>query len=184
MRHDFKVERRSIVVLLALLIAADVALGVYSWNLASAQSAQQELSLMMRNRDLLKKDIQRANEIRSHIPAIQKDCDAFEQSLFPETTGYSTVSAELSSLAAKSGLRLDSRAFSAKSVKGHDLTELKIDAQVTGDYRGVVRFLNGLQRSKNFYAVDGLAAHSATQAQGARGGLQVTVHIKTYFRAA
>lgn len=185
MRHDFKVERRSIVVLVALLIAADVALGVYSWNLASAQSAQQELSLMMRNRDLLKKDIQRANEIRSHIPAIQKDCDAFEQSLFPETTGYSNVSAELSSLAAKSGLRLDSRAFSPKSVKGHDLTELKIDAQVTGDYRGVVRFLNGLQRSKNFYAVDGLAAHSAAQAQGApKGALQVTMHIKTYFRAA
>ena len=38
---------------------------------------------MMRNRDLLKKDIQRAQEIRSRIPAIQKDCDAFEQLAFP-----------------------------------------------------------------------------------------------------
>jgi type IV pilus assembly protein PilO len=184
MRHDFKVKQRLIVFLLVLLIAADVALGVYSWNLASAQSAQQELALMMRNRDLLKKDIQRANEIRSHIPAIQKDCDAFEQSLFPETTGYSTVSAELSSLAAKSGLRLDSRILTPKNVKGHNLTEVKIDAQVNGDYRGVVRFLNGLQRSQNFYAVDGLSARSANQAQGPRGALQVTVHIKTYFRAA
>lgn len=185
MRRDFTVQKRLILSVLALLIAADIALGVYSWNLASAQSAQQELGIMMRNRDLLKKDIQRANEIRSHIPAIQKDCDAFEQSLFPETTGYSTVTAELSALAAKSGLRLDSRAFSPKNVKGHDLTELKIEAQVTGDYRGVVRFLNGLQRSANFYAVDGLSARPATQTQGAaRGTLQVTVHLKTYFRAA
>ena len=148
MRRDFKTKKRVIVLLLVLLIAADVALGVYAWNLASAQAAQQELALMTRNRDLLKKDIQRAREIRSHIPAIQKDCDAFEQSLFPETTGYSTVSAELGSLAAKSGLRLDDSAFKPKSVKGSDLTELVIDAQVTGDYREVVRFLNELQPFK------------------------------------
>ena len=184
MRHDFKFKKHAIVFLLAFFITANVALAVYSWNLASAQSARQELALMTVNRDLLKKDIQRALEIRSHIPAIQKDCDAFEQSLFPESTGYSTVSAELGELAAKAGLRLDSRSFRPKPVKGRDLTELAIDAQVIGDYRGVVRFLNGLQRSKNFYAVEGLSARSATQTQGAHGALQVTVHIKTYFRAA
>jgi hypothetical protein len=55
---------------------------------------------------------------------------------------------------------------------------------VKGDYRGVVRFLNELQRSKNFYAVEGLSAHSGSQTQGVRGALQVTLHIKTYFRAA
>jgi len=184
MRNDFKLEKRAILLLVTLLIAADVALGVYSWNLASAQSAKQELTLMTVNRDLLKKDIQRALEIRGHIPAIQKDCDAFEHSLFPESTGYSEVSAELGELASKSGLRLDSRNIKSKPVKGHDLTELAIDAQVIGDYRGVVRFLNGLQRSKNFYAVEGLSARSSNQAQGVRGALQVTVHIKTYFRAA
>ena len=185
MRNDFTVKKRLIILVLVLLIGADIALGTYSWNLASAQTAQQQLAAMLRNRDLLKKDIQRANEIRSNIPAIQKDCDAFEQSLFPESTGYSAVSAELSSLAAKSGLRLESRALSPKVVKGHDLTEVNIDAQVTGDYRGVVRFLNGLQRSENFYAVDGLSARSSNQVQGGpKGMLQVTVHIKTYFRAA
>ena len=185
MSRDFKIKQRLILFLMVLLIGADIALGAYSWNLASAQAAQQELALMLRNRDLLKKDIQRANEIRSHIPAIQKDCDAFEHSLFPENTGYSSVSAELSSLATKSGLRLESRALSPKAVKGHELTEVKIEAQVTGDYRGVVKFLNALQRSENFYAVDGLAAHAAGQTQGTpKGTLQVTVHIRTYFRAA
>src|SRR4029077_12325086 len=184
MRHDFKLRKRAIVLLLVSLITADVTLGVYTWNQASAQSAKQELALMTVNRDLLKKDIQRALEIRSHIPAIQKDCDAFERSLFPESTGYSTVSAELGALAAKAGLRLDSRSFKPKPVKGRDLTELTIDTQVKGDYRGVVRFLNELQRSKNFYAVEGLSAHSGSQTQGVRGALQVTLHIKTYFRAA
>jgi Tfp pilus assembly protein PilO len=184
MRRDFKIKKNVIVLLVVSLIAADVALGFYSWSLASARSAKQELVLITRNRDLLKKDIQRAQEIRGRIPAIQKDCDAFEHSLFPESSGYSAVSAELGALAAKSGLRLDSRSLSPKAVKGRDLTELAINAQVTGDYHGVVRFLNGLQRSTNFYAVEGLSAHSSARLQGARGALQVTVHIKTYFRAA
>ncbi len=184
MRRDFNFKKHAIVFLLAFFVTANVALGVYSWSLASAQSAKQELVLMTRNRDLLKKDIQRAQEIRGRIPTIQKDCDAFEHSLFPESTGYSAVSAELGALAAKSGLRLDSRSFSPKAVKGRDLTELAINAQVTGDYHGVVRFLNGLQRSANFYAVEGLSAHSSARLQGPRGILQVTVHIKTYFRAA
>jgi type IV pilus assembly protein PilO len=184
MSDNFKIKKRLIILVLVLLIAADLALGAYTWNMASAQTAQQELTLMMRNRDLLKKDIQRAQEIRSHIPAIQKDCDAFEQSLFPESTGYSMVSAELGSLAAQSSLRLDNRAIKPKNVKGHNLTELDIDAQVTGDYRGVVRFLNALQHSHNYYAVEGLAARSAARLQGAKDALQVTVHLKTYFRAA
>jgi hypothetical protein len=69
-------------------------------------------------------------------------------------------------------------------VKGHNLTELEIDAQVTGDYRNVVRFLNGLQRSTNFYAVEGLSARSEAKETAARGALRVEIHIKTYVRAA
>lgn len=185
MRRDFKTKQRLIVLLLVLLVSAGVALGVYSWNLASAQSAQQELALLIRNRELLKKDIQRARDIQRHIPAIQKDCDAFEQSLFPESTGYSTVSAELGELAAKAGLRLQSRTLNPTVVKGHDLIQVNIDTQVVGDYRGVVRFLNELQQARNFYAVEGLTARPGNQnANQARGLLAVGMHIKTYFRVA
>jgi Tfp pilus assembly protein PilO len=184
MRHDFKLKRRAIVMALATLIVADVALGAYSWNLASARSAQQSLDFLSLNRNLLKKDIDRAESISRRIPAIQKDCDAFEASLFPETTGYSSVTAELSALAAKSGLQLGSRSFRPNEVKGRRLTEVTIEVGVTGSYAGVVRFLNGLQRSPNVYAVEGLSARSDSQAQGAKGQLRVTVHLKTYFRAA
>jgi len=64
------------------------ALGAYTWNFASAQAEQQELALMMRNRDLLKKDIQRARENPRPHSRNQKDCDAFEQSLFRKTLQF------------------------------------------------------------------------------------------------
>lgn len=185
MGRNFQTRKQAIIALLALLIAADFALGVYAWKLGTATSAQQELAALSFNRDLLKKDIQRAQEIRRRIPDIQKDCAAFEESLLPESSVYSTVSSELDSLAAKSGLRLDNRSLKQSEIKGQKrLAELAIDAQVSGDYRGVVRFLNALQHSQNFYAVEELAAQMASKTNGPKNFLKVTIHIKTYVRAA
>ena len=83
MRREFKFEKRAILVGVALLVIADVALAAYGWKLAAAPRSQQDVVILSRNRDLLRADIKRAQDIRQKIPAIQKDCDQFEQSLFP-----------------------------------------------------------------------------------------------------
>jgi len=85
MRRDFKLERRAIVLGLVLLVGADIALAAYSWSFATSRP-QQDLVALTRNRDLLRADIARAQDIRKKMPAIQKDCDEFEQSLYPATT--------------------------------------------------------------------------------------------------
>ena len=180
MRHDFTVERRVILFGVVALVAADIALAGYGWN----RRFQQDLAMATRNRDLLRADISRAQDIRQRMPAIQKDCDEFEQSLQPASTGYSSVSAELSAIANKAGLQLENRSLHQKDVKGRGLAEIDIDATVRGSYVGVVHFLNGLQRSSNVYAVQALTAKSETDQQGSRGDVRVTLHIKTYFRAA
>lgn len=181
MRHDFKLERRLILFGLILLVAADIALAVYGWNLSAGRHPQDELALLTRNRDLLKADITRAQEIRRKIPAIKEDCDKFEESLFPASKGYSSVSAELDSIANKAGLSIESSGFRQSDIKGRDVQQVEIDAVVDGSYSQVVHFLNGLQRSPNVYAVDALEAKADT-AQGANGRVRVSMHIKTYFR--
>jgi Tfp pilus assembly protein PilO len=94
------------------------------------------------------------------------------------------VSAELGSIANKSGLQLESRNFLQSEVKGRDLEQVDIEAVVTGRYSDVVRFLNGLQRSSNVYAVEALQGKSDEGQQGSRGLVRVSMHIKTYFRTA
>lgn len=181
MRRGFTFQKRAIVAFLTVLIVTDVALAVYTWNLSSAQSAQQELTTLQHNTKLLKADIEYAQRIRRDIPAIQKQCDQYEHSMFPQSTAYSSVTADLSAIAAKSGLRLANTTFHAAEVKGHELKEVSIDAAVSGTYAGVVHFLNELQRSPNLYAVQSLSAKP--DLQSGRSTLQVSLHIKTYFRA-
>ena len=120
MRRDFKFERRAILLGVVLLVAADIALAAYSWNLSSGPRPQQDLAVLTRNRDLLRADITRAQDIRQKIPAIQKDCDEFEKSLYPATTGYSSVSAELGTIAQKAGLQIESKAFREEGLKGRN----------------------------------------------------------------
>jgi Tfp pilus assembly protein PilO len=181
MRHDFKIERRLIIFGLVLLVAADIALAVYGWNLSAGRQPQDELAVLTRNRDLLRADIARAQDIRKNVPAIQEDCDKFEESLYPASRGYSSVSAELDSIASKSGLVIDNSGFHEAEVKGRELQEVQIEAVVEGSYSQVVHFLNGLQRSPNVYAVEALEAR-ADSGQGANGRVRVSMHIKTYFR--
>jgi Tfp pilus assembly protein PilO len=180
-RNDFKIERRLIVMGLVLLVAADVALAVYGWNLSTGRHPQDELVTLTRNRDLLRADIARAQDIRKKIPAIKEDCDRFEESLFSSSKGYSSVSAELDSIASKSGLTIDSTGFRQSEIKGRDLQQVEIDAVVDGSYSQVVHFLNGLQRAQNVYAVEALEA-KADSSPGMNGKVHVQLHIKTYFR--
>jgi type IV pilus assembly protein PilO len=178
MRREFKIQKAAILVAVGALIVVDVALAVYSWNRASEQSARQELATLQRNINLVRADINRARQIQQEMPAVQKDCDQFESSLFSAASGYSSVNAELSEIAAKAGLRLGGRTFQRAGVKGRELSEVHIQTSVSGNYRSIVNFLNGLQRSPNMYAIESLSAHSDQN----QGVLQVGLTIKTYFR--
>jgi len=184
MRREFKIQKAAILLVVGALIVADLALAIYSWNRASRLNSQQELAALQRSISVTKADINRARQIQQEIPAVQKDCDQFERSLFPAGSYYSSVNAELSQIAAKAGLRLEGRSFQNTDARGRGIGEVHIETSVNGNYRSIVNFLNGLQRSPNMYAIESLSAHSDAQSQGAGGMLHLSIHIKTYFRAA
>ena len=185
MRRDFTLQRRAILGALILLLLADVALAAYSWKLASAQrTPQQEYAQQLKQLDLLRADIKRAQEIRANVPAIEKNWDKFEQSFPPASVGYSTVSSELGALARKAGVQIESVGFKPKEISNRGLTEITIDADVSGEYAGVVRFVNGLQRSDRLYALDTLGLANQAANQGPANVIKVVLHLKTYFRTS
>jgi Tfp pilus assembly protein PilO len=185
MRRDFTLRRRIILGGVILLVLADVTLAAYSWQLASGPRAPgEELAAQAKLRDLLKQSIDKAQKIRDDIPAIQKDCDHFEQSLSPASSGYSAVRSELGAVARKSGIQLDDLSFKQTEIANRGMTEVAIDVTVNGNYKNVIGFLNGLQRSPNLYEVDGLTLASENANQASANIIKVALHLKTYFRTA
>jgi Tfp pilus assembly protein PilO len=185
MRRDFTWRRRIILFGVVLLVLADVGLMGYSWQLASAPHApQKQLAVETKQRDLLRADIKRAQEIRDNVPATQKDCERFEQSLFPASAGYSAVRSELGEAAKKSGIYLEDMTFKQTEISNRGITEVTIDATVNGNYKSVIGFLNGLQRSANLYSVDSLTLASDNNNQASTNIIKVALHLRTYFRTA
>jgi len=185
MRRDFTLQKRVIIVSLAVLALADCGMAAFSWRQASApRTPQQELERQTIQLKLLQGDIDRARAIQQSMPATQSDCDKFEKSLFPANTGYSAVMEELGRIASKAGLQISGVNFHRKELPTRGLSEVELEATISGGYPSVVRFLNGLQRSENVYTVDSLALASESQSQGVSGAIRVTLHVRTFFRAA
>jgi Tfp pilus assembly protein PilO len=183
MKIDFSSRKQLILGGVVLLVLADVVLGTYTWQSASAPQTPQQLFAQQSLRlKMLQADIDRAQKIRSEIPAIQKDCDQFERSLFPANSGYSSVTSELDGIARKAGVQLEGKTFKEAAIEKRNLIEVALDATVSGDYRNVIEFLNGLQRSSSMYEVDSLTLATDNVNKGPAGAVKVAVHLKTYFR--
>ena len=184
MRLEFSLQRNIIVAGLAILIGADAVLAFYAMQSASRFS-RSELASQKAHVKLLKADIHRAVAIQQGIPQTKADCERFENSLYPGSVGYSDVMDELAAVAKQAGLQPASLEFHPKELPGRNMVEMGLDATVNGDYKSIVRFLNGLQRSKAPYIIDTLTlASEPTTAQAAAGGLRVVLHLRSYFKNA
>jgi Tfp pilus assembly protein PilO len=183
---DFKTKKGLIVGALALVLLADAGLVYFNAKLSSpANNRARALTAESQQLALVKADVERASKIRQTIPDILKNFDEFESTLLPASKGYSVITQELDDYVRDSHLVAEAQQFHSKEVSGRNLTELRIEASVTGDYSGIVNFLNHLQRSKNVYIVDSLAVDTGTEAtRGSATALRVTLHLRTYFRKA
>jgi hypothetical protein len=187
MHRDFTFRRKLILGSLAVLLTADAGLAVYSWRMAAEPKTPEEaLARQTRQLKVLSGEINRATRIKADLPATMADCDRFEKSLLPSSTGYSVVTAELGEFAKKAGVDLRGVSFSQTEVKGRPLNSVEMDAAVSGSYTGVVKFINGLQRSSDTYVVESLTLATEKPGPGQANATGDTIHVRlrlrTYFR--
>jgi Type II secretion system (T2SS), protein M subtype b len=177
---NWQTWKRSVGIALGLLLLADVALVAYLWNGSrqgpdALRAERNRLSLQAK---LLRADIRRGQTIRASLPQVGVDCDTFyRQSFLDAKTGYSQIESDLDAIAQKANVKTPALAFKQKPIEGRGVTEISIKTAVDADYPSVIQFINGLERSKNFYLVDGLQLASATP-----GTIQLEITMHTYFR--
>ncbi len=165
---------------LALVLTLDLALAGYLWR-ASYQQPQalrterDRLALQAKKLVLTSAFI---DKIRADLPQAGKDCDAFyQQSFLDSPTGYSRIEADLGEIAMKSGVKISGYTFKQKELKNRGVTEVQITTGLEADYPAVIQFINGLERSKNFYLLDSLHLSSVST-----GGIRLDLDLHTYFR--
>lgn len=101
---------------------------------------------------------------------------AFFQKRVPPS--YSTISSHFVDLAVQSGVRL-SRVQYSQGPPGPDLTEISMDAGISGEYPQIMRFINSLERDQIFFVI---RAMSLTGQQG--GLVNLRLRVSTWLRPA
>ncbi|MCL2660797.1 MAG: hypothetical protein FWD64_09815 [Acidobacteriaceae bacterium] len=150
---------------------------VYAWN----QSHSSNEDALNEQRAILK----RAQIEARHLDGLDgKLADATGQSddFYQDRLPYagSQVARELGALAKDQGIKLTRATYMRTPVmvnKAGALTELRIDASLTGDYRPLVLFVNRLERDKQFFLINGV---TLTGQQAGMVGLRL--RMTTYLR--
>ncbi len=110
----------------------------------------------------------------------ENDQSAFYHDRLP--TAYSTVAGQLGDLARKNNVRLTRVQYTQtpalNSTPDYGLTQVSMDATLSGDYRPLMQFLNGLERNKSFFLIGGVTL-SGQQS----GTVNLRMKILTYLRA-
>ena len=185
MSRDFTIRKRAILGGIICLVLADLALAYYNSQLASEtlttpeQFSKQEMGLKK-----LEAPIARARKIREEMPNTQRECEQFERMLLLARSGSSSVSSELGEIAKKSGVSLQGVSFKRTPIPERRLTEVAMESTIEGDYKNVILFLNGLQRSANIYEVESLTLAPQKDNKGPANVIRVGLHLKTYFRTS
>ena len=113
------------------------------------------------------------------LAASTADASKFYEQRLPYA--YSQVLAELGTLTRSTNVRLMHVQYAQSPVLSGNaaLTELRLDANVTGDYRPIVEFINAAERDKLFFVI------SSINLSGQQTG-QVNLRLRmvTYLRAA
>jgi hypothetical protein len=165
---------------LGVVLALDLALLGFLWrfSLQQPESLRAERDRLALDAKKLRADVDRGEKIRASLPQAGKDCDAFYQESFLDSpTGYSQIESDLDGIAAKAGVRISGFTFKQIELKDRGVTEIQMTTNLDADYPAIIQFINGLERSKNFYLLDSLRLASATS-----GGIRLDLDLHTYFR--
>jgi len=160
--------------LLALAIALAVRLGL-DWAAVDSHSAE---VLDNKKTDLRIWELQTA-PLRGLDQRVEKTRDQLKDFYAKRIPpNYSSVDARIVDLQVDSGVRL-TRVQYTQGPPGSSLTEITMDASISGDYPAIMRFINGLERDPMFFIIRAMAL---TSQQG--GLVNLRLRVSTFLRPA
>ena len=162
------------IVLLAAVIVLSIRFGM-DWSATSGSSSD---ALAAKQVQLKAGDLETAplRGLDKRVEDSRAQMSAFYSKRIPPN--YSSIATRIGELALKGPVRL-TRVQYTQGAAGSYLTEITMDAGITGDYQQIMRFVNSLERDQTFFVIRGMAL------TGQQGGLvNLRLRVSTWLRPA
>jgi type IV pilus assembly protein PilO len=161
----------ALLLILNLVLAVRLFLAWSTLRSASADQLQQQQTAYR----ALQLEMAPLRGLPQKVTLSRTQAGEFYTARFP--AAYSTISATINDLASKNSVRLTNLAYTpTPAIAG--LAEVRMDASLSGEYAPMMHFINGLERSKTFFLINGLTL------TGQQGGLvNLRLKLNTYLHA-
>ncbi len=174
---NLRAARRNLYAAAGVLIVVDIVAIVILLSPVGAASAakQQEFDQLRQEVQTKARTVVPPDQVQERIDEARKQIVQFEKDRIP--TEASAVSVELGKLASDAGVKLSSVRYDEADSDVPDLRHYRISAVIAGDYLQEVKFINALERSKQFYVID-----SVNLGEQQQGAVRLQINVDTYLR--
>ncbi|HME32860.1 MAG TPA: hypothetical protein VKG65_08930 [Terriglobales bacterium] len=158
------------------LIVLDLACVGYLFSPAgrSRQARQREYYEIRAQLTAKRQEVMPTRGMDQKLKQASQDIVTFDDERFPAQ--YSAVAEELGKLAADTGVHFAGLRYDEKGATIEGLRKLNVEITLSGDYLQEVKFINGLERDKMFFLIDGV--NLAEQ----QGVVRLQLKLETYLR--
>jgi hypothetical protein len=160
---------------LSLVVVGLIGRIAYVWTFTDT-SATQTLEGKQAQLEALKQDTLPLRGLDKRVALTRDRIGKFYADRIPAS--YSLLATRIVELETHTGARL-SRISYTQGPPGIDLTEISMDASISGDYPQIMRFVNGLERDQLFFVI---RAMSLNGQQGGQANLRL--RVSTWLRSA
>jgi hypothetical protein len=171
---DLREKRKKLKIALAVMVGVSVAsVGVLvSPLVGSSASRQQELNQLRAQLTTKNRQVEPLRGLDKKIPLAMQQIDDFYKTRF--SAHDSDVAETLGNLSKQTGVKIESTKYKTDDPEPVGLRREEIEASIEGDYQPLMKFLNGLERSKVFFIVNSIGL--ATQ----NGPIRLQIKLETY----
>ena len=176
---DQNEARKKVKIAIAVLLAVDVLATVvlFSPLVGSERSRREQLDQLWRELQQKTRAAEPLRDFDKKIVTARQQIDDFYKNRLPAQD--SAIYEELGKVAGQSGVRIGQIRSKAKDTDSVGLRPVEIDADFSGGYLQLVKFINALERDPLFFIVD------SVQLGGEQAGVvRLQMKLETYQKAS
>jgi hypothetical protein len=174
---DLRETRKKLKLAIAAIVVADLAaIAVLLSPLVGSESARRlQLAQLWQELQQKTKQVEPLRGMDKKIVTAQEQIATFYKKRIPAQD--STISDNLGKLAAQNGVRIGGVKYKLDDATDVGVRPVEIEADLSGDYLHLVRFINALERSDVFFLVN-----KVDLAGEQNGAVKLQIKMETYLR--
>ena len=171
--------RTKVKIAIAALLAVDIVAGLVLLSplVGSERSRREQLDQMWRELQQKTREAEPLRDVDQKIVTARRQIDDFYKNRLPAQD--SAISEELGKVAKQNGVHIGQIRYKSKDTDAVGLRPVEIQADFSGDYLQLVRFINALERDPLFFIID------SVELGGEQGGVvKLQLKLETYQKAS